>query len=54
MSIDIFIAGSVFIIGLIFLGSAIWDQFIQNDDSFDGFFNNKKWKPNVPYTRLVS
>jgi len=54
MSIDIIIAGTVFIIGLIFLGSAIWDQFIQNDDSFDGFFNNKKWKPNVPYTRLVS
>lgn len=54
MSIDIIIAGSVFIIGLIFLGSAIGDQFIQNDDSFDGFFNNKKWKPNVPYTRLVS
>ncbi len=54
MSIDIIIAVSLFATGIILMGSVLWEQFVQNDDSFDGFFNNKKWKPNVPYTRLVS
>ena len=54
MSIDIIIAVSLFATGIILMGSVLWEQFIQNDNSFDGFFNNKKWKPNVPYTRLVS
>jgi hypothetical protein len=54
MSIDIIIAGTLFVTGIILMGSALWEQFIQNDDSFDSFFNNKKWKSNVPYTRLVS
>jgi hypothetical protein len=54
MSIDIIIAGSLFIIGLFFLTAFFWVQFIPDHDTGTGFFNNKKWKPNVPYTRLVS
>jgi len=54
MSIDIIIAGSLFIIGVILMCSAIWDKFIQNDDIIGGFLKNKKWKSTVPFTRLVS
>lgn len=54
MNIDIILAVFLLIIGLIFLASAIWAQFFQSDEVSNGFFNNKKWKSNVPYTRLVS
>ena len=54
MNIDIILAVFLLIIGLIFLASFFWVQFIPDHDTGTGFFNIKKWKSNVPYTRLVS